>query len=315
DLGFDAETCLILTDLRRQSPDIALGVSQGEALGAGDQGVFYGYACDETEELMPEAIVLAHRLVRHLTAARKEGRLAWLRPDGKSQVTLRCDADGRPVAVHGVVLSAQHAPQVDRETLVRGLVEEVVVPGLGRRFAGGIRLLINPTGRFVVGGPAGDTGLTGRKLMVDTYGGRGRHGGGAFSGKDPTKVDRSAAYMARWIAKTIVAAGLAARCEVAFAFAIGQREPEMVTVETFGTETADVERLTAAVREVFPLTVSGMIEALDLRRPVFAATAAYGHFGRADISFTWERTDRAVALRHPRRPWRAGHHPVPRRSD
>ncbi|PWC32865.1 methionine adenosyltransferase [Azospirillum sp. TSO35-2] len=296
-LGFDADGCLILTNLRTQSPDIDRGVSLGEELGAGDQGVFYGYACDETPCGMPAAIHLAHRLAARLAAARKGGTLPWLRPDGKTQVTLRCDNDGRPVEISSLVVSAQHDETVGREELVRGLVEAVILPEVGGLLAPDARILVNPTGRFVVGGPAADTGLTGRKLMVDSYGGCARHGGGAFSGKDATKVDRSAAYMARLIAKTVVAAGLATKCEVALAFAIGESLPEMVTIGTFGTGTVDTDRLSMAVRDVFPLSVSGMIAALGLRRPIFRPTAAYGHFGREDQGFRWELTDRAAALR------------------
>jgi S-adenosylmethionine synthetase len=324
-LGFDCAGCFILTSLRGQSADIDRGVSgsqawgadidrrvsgsqawgadidrvasRGQELGAGDQGVFYGFACDETASRMPAPIHLAHALARRLAAARWDGSLPWLRPDGKTQVTLRYDGAGRPVDLASVVLSAQHDEGVDRETLVRGLVEAVLHPEVGAWLRPDTRVLINPTGRFVTGGPAADTGLTGRKLMVDTYGGCARHGGGAFSGKDATKVDRTAAYMARHVAKTLVAAGLASRCEVALAFAIGQCEPEMVAVDTFGTGTTDPERLAAAVREVFPLSVSGMIAALQLRRPRFRETASYGHFGRDGAAFSWERTDRAEDLR------------------
>ncbi|MBK1664601.1 methionine adenosyltransferase [Rhodospirillum rubrum] len=296
-LGFDSGSCFILTNLRTQSPDIDLGVSRGAELGAGDQGVLYGYACDETASLMPAPIHMAHGLSLRLAAARHGGVLPWLRPDGKTQVTVRYDGEGRPEALTSVIVSTQHDEGVNRETLARGIIEEVIYPEVGGWLKPETRVLINPTGRFVIGGPAGDTGVTGRKLMVDTYGGCARHGGGAFSGKDSTKVDRTAAYMARYAAKNVVAAGLARRCEVALAYAIGERLPEMVSVETFGTETIDVDRLTAAVRETFPFSVSGMIAALDLRRPIFRKTAAYGHFGRENQGFQWEKTDRVDVLR------------------
>jgi len=296
-LGFDSENCFILTNLRTQSPDIDQGVSRGDAVGAGDQGIFYGYACDESDSLLPAPIDLAHRLSRRLAAVRRDGTLGWLRPDGKTQVTVQYGSDGKPAGLTSVVVSAQHDPEVGGEALVRGLLESVLFPELMFWIKEDTRVLVNPTGRFVLGGPAADTGLTGRKLMVDTYGGCARHGGGAFSGKDATKVDRTAAYMARYIAKNVVAAGLADRCEVALAFAIGQDSPEMVTLETYGTETVDIDRLTAAVWDVFPLSVSGMISALKLRRPIFRKTAAYGHFGRSDDDFQWEKIDRAGALR------------------
>ncbi|MCW2307649.1 methionine adenosyltransferase [Rhodobium gokarnense] len=295
-LGFDADGCFVLTDLHEQSPDIAQGVSRDNELGAGDQGIFYGYACDETETLMPAAIHYAHRLTEALTAARRSGRLDWLRPDGKAQVTFRNDASGRPAELTSLVLAAQHAPNIGREEMLRGLIEEVIAPVMGRWLRRDTRVLINPTGRFVLGGPAADTGLTGRKLMVDTYGGIGRHGGGAFSGKDATKLDRTAAYMARLIAKTVVAAGLASRCEISLAFAIGQSQPEMVGVTAEGERGLDSEALARAVRTVFPLSVSGMIDALAMRRPIFEKTAAYGHFGRETEGFLWERADRTDAL-------------------
>ncbi|RBO51768.1 methionine adenosyltransferase [Rhodovulum sp. BSW8] len=296
DLGFDAEGCFILTDLHEQSPDIAMGVSRDAELGAGDQGIFYGFACDETPTLMPAAIHYAHRLTETLAEVRHSGRLPWLRPDGKAQVTFENDADGRPAILRSLVLSAQHDPCVTREDMLRGLIEEVVAPVMGHWLRADTRVLINPTGRFVLGGPAADTGLTGRKLMVDTYGGIGRHGGGAFSGKDSTKVDRTAAYMCRYIAKNIVAARIAQSCEVSLAFAIGQLLPEMVGITLpSGCET-DPDKLEKAVRSVFPLSVAGMIETLELRRPIFERTAAYGHFGRDTEGFPWERTDRAVAL-------------------
>jgi len=296
-LGFDNETCFVLAKLRTQSPDIDLGVSRGTELGAGDQGVFYGYACNETPNRMPIPIQLSHALSMRLAEMRHSGALPWLRPDGKVQVTMGYDAEGRPVALDSVVVSTQHDEQVSRETLVGGIVESVIVPELGPWLRPTTRVLVNPTGRFVVGGPAGDTGVTGRKLMVDTYGGCAQHGGGAFSGKDATKVDRTAAYMARYAAKNVVAAGLATRCQISLAYAIGQALPEMIAVESFGTETVDADRLTRAVQEVFPWTVSGMIAALDLRRPAFRKTAAYGHFGRENQGFKWEETDRTEALR------------------
>ncbi|MEI2387190.1 methionine adenosyltransferase [Breoghania sp. JC706] len=296
DLGFDADGCFILTDLRRQSPDIAQGVLRDNELGAGDQGIFYGYACDETATLMPAAIHYAHRLTEGLAQARKSGRLPWLKPDGKAQVTFRNDANGRPVELTSLVLSAQHAADIDREHMLRGLIGEVIAPVMGKWLRRDTRVLINPTGRFVHGGPAADTGLTGRKLMVDTYGGIGRHGGGAFSGKDATKLDRTAAYMARLIAKTVVASGLSSHCEISLAFAIGQSEPEMVGVRIDDKNDVDPEGLVRAIRTVFPLSVAGMIEALEMRQPIFERTAAYGHFGREIEAFLWERTDRADAL-------------------
>ncbi len=295
-LGFDSRSCFVLTNLRRQSPDIDLGVSRGAVVGAGDQGVFYGFACNETESCMPLPIHLAHRLSMRLGSARREGVLPWLRPDGKTQVTMHYDAHDRPTGLRSVVVSAQHAADIDPETLVRGIVERVICPEVQGWLRRDTRVAINPTGRFVLGGPAGDTGLTGRKLMVDTYGGCVRHGGGAFSGKDSTKVDRTAAYMARYVAKNVVAAGLAARCEVALAYVIGAVEPEMISVDTFGTGKVAPARLLSAIREVFPLSVSGMIEALSLRRPIFRKTASYGHFGRENEGFAWEMTDRSAAL-------------------
>jgi S-adenosylmethionine synthetase len=277
--GLDARTCAVLTSIDPQSPDIAQGVDTG---GAGDQGMMFGYASDETPELMPLPIMLAHRLTQRLAQARKDGEVSWLRPDGKSQVAVEY-ADGRPVAVRTVVVSTQHAPTVSQRDVEAGVREAIIEPvlqaaGLGTE---GVRLLINPTGRFVVGGPQGDAGLTGRKIIVDTYGGAARHGGGAFSGKDPSKVDRSAAYAARWVAKHIVAAGLAHRCEVQLAYAIGVAEPVSILVETFGTGTKSDRELEDAVRRTFDLTPGGIIKALNLRNPMFRATAAYGHFGRA----------------------------------
>lgn len=295
-LGFDAAGCFVLTDIRRQSPDIALGVSRGSELGAGDQGVVHGYACDETPALMPLPIELAHRLARSLARIRRDGSAPWLRPDGKTQVTLRYE-NTIPVALTSVVVSAQHDALVARETLVRTVVEKVVVGEMGKWLRPDTRVLINPTGRFVLGGPAADTGLTGRKLMVDTYGGCANHGGGAFSGKDPSKIDRSAAYMARYIAKNLVHAGLARRCAVSLAFAIGQAEPEMVDVCCFGTERIEERRMVDLVRKIFPLSVSGIIEGLDLRRPIYGETSCYGHFGAGGKRRPWERTDRSRELR------------------
>ncbi|TNM61027.1 methionine adenosyltransferase [Aliirhizobium smilacinae] len=297
DLGFDADSCFILVDLHEQSPDIAQGVVQEKNFGAGDQGTFYGYATDETESLMPVSIDFAHRLTRRLAEVRKNGLLPWLRPDGKAQVTFAHDAQGRPEKLISVVVSTQHSADIEREQLLRGVLEEVIVPVMGRWLTRDTRVLINPTGRFVKGGPAADTGLTGRKIIVDTYGGIGRHGGGAFSGKDATKVDRSGAYMARYIAKNIVAAGLAKNCEISLAFAIGQTEPEMVAVSSAEKLAVDSGLLEEAVRELFPLSVSGMIDVLGLRRPIFEKTASYGHFGRNAEGWSWEQTDRADSLR------------------
>ncbi len=301
--GFDAETCAVLTTIDRQSPDIKMGVDTG---GAGDQGMMFGYACDETKELMPLPIQLAHALTRRLAEARKSGQLPWLRPDGKSQVTIEYEGD-RPKRVHTVVVSTQHAPTIGHDELQAAVVQHVIKPVVGEWVRGGEPIYhINPTGRFVVGGPQGDAGLTGRKIIVDTYGGYARHGGGAFSGKDPSKVDRSGAYAARWVAKNVVAAGLARRCEVQVAYAIGVREPVSLLVDTFGTGTVPDGVLEKAVREQFDLVPRAIIEALDLRKPLFKATAAYGHFGRKPVRasvdgkevelFTWERTDRAAEL-------------------
>jgi S-adenosylmethionine synthetase len=294
--GFDAATCAVLTSLDTQSPDIAQGVDTG---GAGDQGMMFGYACDDTPELMPLPIMLAHRLTRRLTEVRRSGELPWLRPDGKSQVSIEY-ADGRPVAARAVVVSTQHSDDIEQAKLEEGIREVVVRPVLEKSDldATGVRMLINPTGRFVVGGPQGDAGLTGRKIIVDTYGGYARHGGGAFSGKDPSKVDRSAAYAARWVAKSIVAAELARRCEVQLAYAIGVAEPVSVMVDTFGTGRVPEAVLEKAVRNGFDLTPAGIIKSLNLRNPIFQATSAYGHFGREPASatvhgksvrlFTWE---------------------------
>jgi len=292
--GFDSETCAVLSSIHEQSPDIAMGVDPG---GAGDQGLMFGYACTETEELMPMPIMLAHKLVKGLSCARRDGVLDYLRPDGKSQVTIEYD-NGRPARVDTVVVSTQHSSLVSNDTLREDIVDKIVsrvVPAdmMDKK----TRVLINPTGRFVVGGPHGDAGVTGRKIIVDTYGGAAPHGGGAFSGKDPTKVDRSACYMARYVAKNIVAAGLAERCMVQLAYAIGVADPVSVLIDTFGTSDVPDERLSELVRGHFKLTPRGIIEMLDLRRPIYRKTAAFGHFGRTEPEFTWERTDKAASLR------------------
>ena len=293
--GFDSTTCAVMCTIKRQSPDIAMGVDTG---GAGDQGLMFGYACNETEELMPMPIQLAHRLTQRLSEVRKSKKVDFLRPDGKSQVTVEY-RDGKPVRVDCVVISTQHSDTVPNEDLRNAIMEHVIKPIIPAHMLDArTKFHINPTGRFVIGGPMGDAGLTGRKIIVDTYGGYSRHGGGAFSGKDPSKVDRSACYMARYIAKNIVAAGLASRAEVQLAYAIGVAEPVSVMVDTFGTATIPEDKITALVRENFKLTPKAIIETLDLRKPIYKATAAYGHFGRkGDGGFTWERTDRADALR------------------
>ena len=292
DIGFAADTCQLDMRLHSQSPDIAMGVDRD---GAGDQGLMFGYACNDTPELMPLPIALAHRIINRLTEARQRGEVAWLRPDSKSQVTVEYDGH-RPVRIDAVVVSTQHSPSVSQDE-IHSFVKKLVKAELPDDLSpGGIKWHINPTGQFIVGGPHGDTGLTGRKIIVDTYGGWGRHGGGAFSGKDPTKVDRSAAYMARYVAKNIVAAGLADRCEVQLAYAIGVAEPVSVCVDTQGTGRVDDERICTLIRELFPLTPRGIIQHLDLRRPIFRKTAAGGHFGRSEPEFTWEKTDRAAAL-------------------
>jgi S-adenosylmethionine synthetase len=302
--GFDANTCAVMSTIDRQSPDIAMGVDTG---GAGDQGMMFGYATDETPELMPMPIMLAHRLTKRLAERRHGGRLPWLRPDGKAQVTVVYE-DDMPVQVDTVVVSTQHADSISTRKLRAAIIEEVIEPSIPEEMTHRkIRYHVNPTGRFVVGGPQGDAGLTGRKIIVDTYGGMGRHGGGAFSGKDPSKVDRSASYAARWVAKNIVAAKLARRCEVQLAYAIGVAEPVSVAVDTFGTASVPESAIMRAVRDVFDLTPRGIIKALELRRPIYSRTAAYGHFGRtperegrgkkAHTFFGWERTDRAAALR------------------
>ncbi|HEY2807564.1 MAG TPA: methionine adenosyltransferase [Steroidobacteraceae bacterium] len=298
EMGFDGASCGVLNIIGKQSPDIAQGVDRKDERkqGAGDQGLMFGYATNETDVLMPAPITLAHRLVKRQAAVRKAGTLGWLRPDAKSQVTLRYQ-DHRPVGIEAVVLSTQHSPEVSTRTLREAVMEEIIKPSLPKKWIDKrTKYHINPTGRFVIGGPVGDCGLTGRKIIVDTYGGYARHGGGAFSGKDPSKVDRSAAYAARYVAKNIVAAGLAERCEVQVSYAIGVAEPTSIMVETFGTSSLSREELTQLVRRHFDLTPYGLREMLDLVRPIYRATAAYGHFGRTESEFTWERTDLAARL-------------------
>jgi S-adenosylmethionine synthetase len=298
DMGFDGASCGVLNVIGKQSGDIAQGVDKKDPRkqGAGDQGLMFGFATRETDVLMPAAITLSHRLVERQAKVRKSGKLAWLRPDAKSQVTLRYEND-QPVAIDAVVLSTQHSDDISTKALREAVMEEILLPVLPKKWLHkGTKFHINPTGRFVIGGPVGDCGLTGRKIIVDTYGGFARHGGGAFSGKDPSKVDRSAAYAARYVAKNIVAAGLAERCEVQVSYAIGVAEPTSIMVETFGTGTLSRDKLTALVRRHFDLTPYGLREMLDLARPIYRKTAAYGHFGRKDPDFTWERTDKAAAL-------------------
>lgn len=300
--GFDGDCCAVMISLDRQSPDISQGVTEGKGLfkeqGAGDQGMMFGYACNETPELMPMPIMYAHRLTRRLAETRRDGTLPFLRPDGKSQVSIEY-VDGKPVRVDTVVVSSQHTPDVNHKTLRDGIIEAVIRQSIPEKLLKNTRYLVNPTGRFVVGGPQGDCGLTGRKIIVDTYGGMGRHGGGAFSGKDPSKVDRSAAYMARYVAKNIVAARLATHCEVQLAYAIGFAEPVSVMVDTFGTGVVEEAKIAAAVRAVFGLKPAEIIRDLDLLRPIFEATSAYGHFGRTRgvDKFTWERKDKVDALK------------------
>ena len=294
--GFDCETCGVITNIDGQSPDIALGTND-EVAGAGDQGLMFGYACNETPELMPLPISLAHKLAKRLTAVRKDGTLGYLRPDGKSQVTVEYE-DGKPVRVDAVVISSQHSPDVSQEQLHEDIKREVVEKVIPAELLDeNTKYYINPTGRVVVGGPQGDSGLTGRKIIVDTYGGYARHGGGAFSGKDPSKVDRSAAYAARWVAKNIVAAGLATKCEVELAYAIGVAKPVSIMVDTFGTGTVADDKIEAAVEKVFDLTPASIIRDLDLRKPIYRQLAAYGHMGREDLGVKWENTDRVDALK------------------
>ncbi len=299
-VGFDWENCAVVTSIDRQSPDISQGVTAGEGLyqeqGAGDQGMMFGYATDETPEFMPLPIVLAHKLTAKLADVRKSGELPWLRPDGKSQVSIEY-VDGLPKRADTVVVSTQHTAEVDHETIEKEIIAKVVKPVCGQWLDDKTKYYINPTGRFVIGGPHGDTGVTGRKIIVDTYGGHGSHGGGAFSGKDPSKVDRSAAYMARYIAKNIVAAGLAGSCEVQIAYAIGVADPVSLLVNTDGTAKVDEEKISAAVRKVFPLKPAAIIDHLKLRRPIFRLTTNYGHFGRDNDNFTWEKTDKAEELK------------------
>jgi S-adenosylmethionine synthetase len=293
--GFDAKTCGVLNVIQAQSPDIAMGVDTG---GAGDQGLMFGYACDETPELMPLPIMLAHRLARRLSEVRRSGEVDFLRPDGKSQVSVEYDDSGRPLRIDAVVVSTQHHDTVSTEELRAKVRKHVIDPVIPAEMVDSrTKYHINPTGRFVIGGPHGDTGVTGRKIIVDTYGGMGRHGGGAFSGKDPTKVDRSACYMARYIAKNLVAAGLASRCEVQLAYAIGVAEPVSVMVNTFGTGKVEESRLVELIRQHFPLTPKGMIDHLQLRRPIYRKSAAFGHFGRSEDTFSWEKADKAEVLR------------------
>lgn len=297
--GFDADNLAVLCSIDPQSGDIAMGVNSDDnhAQGAGDQGIMFGYACDETKEYMPLAIMLAHKLAHKLSDVRKNGTLNYLRPDGKTQVTIAYNESGKPEAIDTILISTQHSEDVSQETIKKDLIREVITPIVPKNLiTKDTKILVNPTGRFVIGGPAGDTGLTGRKIIVDTYGGASRHGGGAFSGKDPSKVDRSAAYMARYIAKNIVAAGLASRCEIQLSYAIGVAEPTSVLVETFGTNKVSLDVITKAIRENFNLTPAGIISSLDLLRPIYKQTASYGHMGRDDLGLPWEKLDKVAIL-------------------
>ncbi|HPP47108.1 MAG TPA: methionine adenosyltransferase [Accumulibacter sp.] len=301
DIGFDYKSCAILTAINRQSPDIAQGVNEGQGLdldqGAGDQGLMFGYACNETASLMPLPIHYAHRIMQRQAEARRDGRLPWLRPDAKSQLTVRY-VDGKPQSIDTIVVSTQHNPEVSHAQISEAVIEEIIKPVVPKELmSGNTRYLVNPTGRFVVGGPHGDAGVTGRKIIVDTYGGAARHGGGAFSGKDPSKVDRSAAYAARYVAKNVVAAGLAERCEVQVAYAIGVARPVSLMVNTFGTGKVADELIVSLIGKHFDLRPKGIIQSLNLLRPIYGKTAAYGHFGRDEVNFTWESTDKAAALR------------------
>ncbi|MGQ0606817.1 MAG: methionine adenosyltransferase [Candidatus Nitrosotenuis sp.] len=296
--GFDADTCSVLVSIHAQSPDISQGVTatENKDQGAGDQGLMFGYAVNETDELMPLPILLAHKLIRRLSEARKSKELAWVRPDGKSQVTVEYE-DGKPKKIETIVISTQHAPEIDNAQIRQQIIDKVIKPMCGKWWHDKIKIHVNPTGRFVIGGPPGDSGLTGRKIIVDTYGGAGRHGGGAFSGKDPSKVDRSACYMCRYIAKNIVAAGLAEKCEVQVAYAIGVAEPVSLMVNTFGTSKIPEEDIENLTRKHFDMRPAAIISQLDLKRPIYKDTAAFGHFGRTDVAFPWEKTDKAEILR------------------
>ena len=300
DFGIDYRGCAVMVCYDKQSPDIAQGVDEGKGIdldqGAGDQGLMFGYACNETPELMPAAIHYAHRIVERQSQLRKDGRLPWLRPDAKSQVTLKY-VDGKPVSIDTIVLSTQHAPEMEHKQIEEAVIEQIIKPVVPKEWLNGTRFLVNPTGRFVIGGPQGDCGLTGRKIIVDTYGGAAPHGGGAFSGKGPSKVDRSAAYAGRYVAKNIIAAGLAERCQIQISYAIGIAKPTSVMVTTFGTGKISDEKIEALVLEHFDLRPKGIVQMLDLLRPIYRKSAAYGHFGREEPEFSWERTDKAAALK------------------